>query len=219
MIERRQFLRKGIGFLASMGLLLGPLFSTVRWIYARAQKTILPKGTKMESLTRKNPASLDTRHLETTPLKDFETMGLSDHEVNLDEWRFEVTGRVKNPLKLTYSEILTVPAVEKAILLICPGFFANHGQWKGISMKALLERARPDNDVTHATFSGPSGSYEKVEVFPIEDILANKVFLAYGVNGKTLPQKHGFPLRVVAEGYYGSEWVKYVYKMTLENNG
>ena len=219
MIERRQFLRKGIGFLASMGLLLGPLFSTVRWIYARAQKTILPKGTKMESLTRKNPASLDTRHLETTPLKDFETMGLSDHEVNLDEWRFEVTGRVKNPLKLTYSEILTVSAVEKAILLICPGFFANHGQWKGISMKALLERARPDNDVTHATFSGPSGSYEKVEVFPIEDILANKVFLAYGVNGKTLPQKHGFPLRVVAEGYYGSEWVKYVYKMTLENNG
>ena len=219
MIERRQFLRKGIGFLASMGLLLGPLFSTARWIYARAQKTILPKGTKMESLTRKNPASLDTRHLETTPLKDFETMGLSDHEVNLDEWRFEVTGRVKNPLKLTYSEILTVSAVEKAILLICPGFFANHGQWKGISMKALLERARPDNDVTHATFSGPSGSYEKVEVFPIEDILANKVFLAYGVNGETLPQKHGFPLRVVAEGYYGSEWVKYVYKMTLENNG
>ena len=219
MIERRQFLRKGIGFLASMGLLLGPVFSTVRWIYARAQKTILPKGTKMESLTRKNPASLDTRHLETTPLKDFETMGLSDHEVNLDEWRFEVTGRVKNPLKLTYSEILTVSAVEKAILLICPGFFANHGQWKGISMKALLERARPDNDVTHATFSGPSGSYEKVEVFPIEDILANKVFLAYGVNGETLPQKHGFPLRVVAEGYYGSEWVKYVYKMTLENNG
>ena len=30
------------------------------------------------------------------------------------------------------------------------------------------------------------------------------------------PEKHGFPLRVVAEGYYGDDWVKYVYKMTLE---
>ena len=41
-------------------------------------------------------------------------------------------------------------------------------------------------------------------------------FLAYGVNGKTLPKKHGFPLRVVAEGYYGSDWVKYVYKVSVD---
>jgi DMSO/TMAO reductase YedYZ molybdopterin-dependent catalytic subunit len=32
----------------------------------------------------------------------------------------------------------------------------------------------------------------------------------YDVNGKPLPQKHGFPLRVIAEGYYGSTWAKYV---------
>jgi DMSO/TMAO reductase YedYZ molybdopterin-dependent catalytic subunit len=218
MIERRQFLKQGIGFLASMSLLLGTLFSAARWIYAKARKTILPKGTKIESLIQENPGALDTRNLEITPLKDFGTMGISDYEVNLDEWRLEVTGRVKKPLRLTYSEISSLPSVEKTALLICPGFFANHGRWKGISMKALLERAGIVNDVTHVTFSGPRGSYEKVEGFPIQDVLTDKVFLAYGVNGKTLPKKHGFPLRVVAEGYYGSEWVKYVYKMTLENN-
>jgi sulfoxide reductase catalytic subunit YedY len=42
------------------------------------------------------------------------------------------------------------------------------------------------------------------------------VFLATHVNGTVLPRKHGFPLRVVAEGYYGSEWVKYVGKLTVE---
>ena len=218
MIERRQFLREGIGFLASISLLLGTLFSAARWIYAKARKTILPKGTKMQSLIQENPGVLDTRNLEITPLKDFGTMGISDYEVNLDEWRLEVTGRVKKPLRLTYSEISSLPAVEKAALLICPGFFANYGRWEGISMKALLDRAGIVSNVTHVTFSGPRGPYEKVESFPIQDVLTDKVFLAYNVNGKTLPKKHGFPLRVVAEGYYGNEWIKYVYKMTLEKN-
>ena len=52
--------------------------------------------------------------------------------------------------------------------------------------------------------------------YPIEDVLSDTVFLAYGVNGKTLPQEHGFPLRVVAEGTYGSDWVKYVYGLEVE---
>jgi sulfoxide reductase catalytic subunit YedY len=216
MNKRRKFLKIGVGFLAGTVLMFGPLFSTVRWVFAKAQKTILPKGTKRESLIQRNPRSLDTRNLETTPLKDFGTMGTTDHKVNLDEWRLEVSGRVKRPISLTYPEILAIPSIEKNVLLICPGFFANHGQWKGISVKVLLERAGMDKDVTHVTFSGPKGGYGKQETFPMEDILGDKVFLAYGVNGEPLPKKHGFPLRVVAEGYYGDDWVKYVYKMTLE---
>ena len=216
MNKRRQFLKIGIGFLVGIGALFGPLFSVIGWVYAKAQKTILPKGTKRESLIQRNPEALDTRNLETTPLKDFGTMGISDYEVNLHEWRLEVTGRVQNRLELTYPEILVLPSIEKKVLLICPGFFANHGRWKGISMKALLEKASAESDVTHVAFSGPRGSYEKVEQFPIEDVLPGKVFLAYEVNGKSLPKKHGFPLRVVAEGYYGDDWVKYVYKMSLE---
>lgn len=216
MNKRRQFLKIGIGFLMGTGALFGPLLSVVRWVHAKAQKTVLPKGTKRESLILRNPETLDTRNLETTPLKDFGTMGISDYKVNLDEWHLEVAGRVKKRLELTYPEILALPSMEKKVLLICPGFFANHGRWKGIYMKALLDRAGAGSDVTHVTFSGPRGSYEKVERFPMEDVLADKVFLAYEVNGAPLPQKHGFPLRVVAEGYYGDDWVKYVYKMSLE---
>jgi sulfoxide reductase catalytic subunit YedY len=157
MNNRRKFLKIGVGFLAGTVLMFGPLFSTVQWVFAKAQKTILPKGTKRKSLIQRNPRSLDTRNLETTPLKDFGTMGTTDHKVNLDEWRLEVTGRVKKPIRLTYSEILAIPSIEKEVLLICPGFFANHGRWKGISMKIFLERAGVENDVTHVTFSGPKG--------------------------------------------------------------
>jgi DMSO/TMAO reductase YedYZ molybdopterin-dependent catalytic subunit len=216
MNKRRQFLKVAAGFIANAYLLFGPLFSAVRWVYAKGEKIILPKGTKRNSLIIKDPKSLDTRNLETTPLRDFGTMGISDYEVNLSTWRLEVNGHVRKPLRLTYPEVVGLPGVEKNVLLICPGFFANHGRWKGISMKNLLNTAVVEKDVRRVTFSGPKGPYEKVESFPIEDVLADKVFLAYGVNGETLPKRHGFPLRVVAEGYYGSDWVKYVCKMTLE---
>ena len=75
-----------------------------------------------------------------------------------------------------------------------------------------------ENGATHVTFYGPEGTYEKVERFPMEEILKQKAFLAYGVNGKPLQQKHGFPLRIVARDRYGGEWVKYVYKATVEKN-
>ena len=216
MEERRQILKIIFGLFTGVTLLLNPFFSIIRTAYAKAQKIILPKDTKRVSLINKNPATLDTRNLDTTPLKDFETMGTTDYEVNVDDWRLEVTGHLKIPLTLTYSQILTLPSIERNVLLICPGFFANHGRWKGISIGALLEKAKMDKGVTHVTISGTQGEHEKVERFPIEDVISNKVFLAYGVNGEILPKKHGFPLRVVAEDYYGDDWVKYVFKVTID---
>ena len=211
--NRRHFIKTAIHFAAWLGLLCGPLFKSVRNAYAKTKRTILPSGTKMSSLVNQNPASLDTRNLEITPLNSFETMGLNDHLVDLNNWRFEVSGNVRKPLNLTYPQLLALPAIERNVLLICPGFFANHGRWKGLSVKELLKISEAPNDITHITFRGPNSRYEKVERFPIADIIADKVFLAYQVNGKDLPQKHGFPLRTVAEDYFGSTWVKYVYKM------
>jgi sulfoxide reductase catalytic subunit YedY len=111
-----------------------------------------------------------------------------------------------------------MPSIERNVLLICPGFFAYHARWKGVSVAKLLETAEVGSGVTHVTFSGPQGTSEKTEQFPMEDILSHKVFLAYNVNDNTLPIKHGFPLRVVAEDYYGGEWVKYVYKITANKS-
>lgn len=216
MENRREFLKTAFEFLTGMGLLFSPVLSVLRKAYAKAQKVILPNNTTRQSLVAMNPSTLDTRNLNITPLKDFSTMGLSDLKVDLDDWRLEITGHVNMPLALTYSQISTLPSVERNVLLICPGFFANHGRWKGISMGKLLETAKMKKGVTHVTFSGQNGGSERVERFPIEDILSDKVFLAYGVNGETLPKEHGFPLRVVAEGYYGDDWLKYVYKVKLE---
>jgi DMSO/TMAO reductase YedYZ molybdopterin-dependent catalytic subunit len=216
MKNRRAFLKAGAGLAATgVGLLLSPVWSGVRWAFAETKKIILPKGTRMDSLISKNPANLDTRNLETIPLKEFGTMGLSNYRQALSEWRLDITGAVGRPLRLTYQQIRDLPGVERKVLLICPGFFANYGLWKGISMPELLKSAGVKDKATHVRFSGPEGTSQKVEQFPIEAVRANQIFLAYGVNGKRLPIKHGFPLRLVAEGHYGYNWVKYVDKVEL----
>ncbi|MGD2185584.1 MAG: molybdopterin-dependent oxidoreductase [Desulfobacterales bacterium] len=214
MKKRRQFIKLILGFSAGLGVLFSPLAAGMRLAWAKAKKIILPKGTRMETLVGKHPANLDTRNLGLTPLEKFETMGLSDHQVDLNRWQLEVSGRVQRPVKLSYSQVTEIPSVKKEVLLICPGFFAYHARWEGVSVAKLLEMAQVSSEVTHVSFSGPKGSYEKTERFPMEDIRSDKIFLAYKVNNNVLPKKHGFPLRAVAEGYYGSNWVKYVYKVT-----
>ena len=216
MEDRRQFLKKSLGFMGLSSIFFLPLGAFVQRVYGKAKRILLPRGTKPNSLIQKNPKSLDTRNLEITPIKNFQTMGLTDYRVDLAKWRLIVEGAVQKPLKLTYQEMRKLPSMEKEVLLICPGFFAIHGRWKGIVMERLLKEAGVENGATHVTFYGPEGTYEKVERFPMEEILKQKVFLAYGVNGKPLQQKHGFPLRIVARDRYGGEWVKYVYKATVE---
>ena len=219
MDTRRQFLKKISNAVAFLGIICMPFVSGIRWAWGKTQKIILPKGTKREALIQENPADLDTRDLEITPLNNFETMGLVDHRVTLSEWHLEVTGYVEIMVLLTYQQITALPYIQRNVLLICPGFFANHGQWRGVSIKELLTIAELKKGATHVTIRGPKSPYEKVESvqrFPLADINSDRVFLAYQINGEILPEKHGFPLRVVAEGYYGYDWIKYVYSITAE---
>ncbi len=214
-ISKRKFLRASVKVIAGIAIFTGPLFSCVRLVHGKIEKLILPKNFPKEDLIDKNPADLDTRNLSITPLDDFKTMGITNYQTNLNSWRLSIEGRVERPLLLTYSQILTLPAFERNVLLICPGFFANYGRWKGISLAPLLQKAKIKGDATLVAFSGPEGPYEKTESFHLKDVLSNKIFLAYGVNGKPLPVKNGFPLRVVAQGHYGFNWVKYVHKITV----
>ena len=213
MKTRRQFIKFSAKFISGLGIFFGTIGVWLENVYAQTKRILVPKGTDLSTLRSENPATLDTRNLEVRPLKEFETMGQTDHEVDLKSWRLSIDGNVAAPTRLTYSRILELPSIERKVLMICPGVFTNHGKWKGISLMTVLNLAGMKADTTHIVVSGPKGSYEKVEKFPIADIRSDKVFLAYQVNGEKLPQKHGFPLRIVAEDYYGDEWVKYVYKI------
>ena len=153
-----------------------------------------------------NPAEIDNRNLEIDPVDKFGTMGPTDIAVDLKTYRLRVTGKVEHLLSLGYDEILKYPSLTEVVLLICPGFFADNGRWTGIHLTTLLQEARIKKEAEYADVKGAG----KITRIPLKEIDLKKIFLAFRVNGKPLPQKHGFPLRLVYEDAYGSDWVKYV---------
>jgi sulfoxide reductase catalytic subunit YedY len=215
--SRRHFIKKTFLLFAGNGLFISSISTLVQRAWAKAKRTILPKNTKMSSLINRNPAYLDTSNLEVIPIENFKTMGMTDHKVNLKHWRLQVIGAVQNPLELTYIQLLELPTIERNVLLICPGIFTNHGRWKGISVMELLNMAGAQPGIIRVSFRGPAGRHSKTKRFAFNEIASHKIFLAYKVNGKVLPIKHGFPLRVVAEDHYGDEWVKYVHKIEFHS--
>lgn len=217
MPTRRQFIGRLIKIITATGLGLAAMGGRIKIAFADIKRRVLGRKTDLNQLVNENPAELDTGQLPVTPREKFETMGLSDHDVSVADWRLAVTGAVKSPVNLKYEEVLQLPTVERNVLLICPGFFAYNGRWKGISIRHLIEKAQTSLiDATHLLVSGPAGSYEKTERFEIAALENDKLFLAYAVNGDTLPLKHGYPLRLVAEDHYGGQWVKYVEKIEVQ---
>lgn len=193
----------------SLGSFVLRLSIPMKWIqtaWASGRK-ILPRGFPKAELMGMNPADIDSCNLEIDPIDQFGTMGPTDISTDLDTYRLKITGEVNLPLSLSYDEILRLPSITEDVLLICPGFFTNHGRWKGVPLKALLDKAHLKKE---ANFVDIKGGREKVTRIRVESIYSRKIFLAYRVNGETLPQKHGFPLRLVFEDVYGDEWVKYV---------
>jgi len=190
-------------FWASLSsLVFHPL--SISWAKARQ---LLPKGFSKSQLKDMNPAEIDSRNLEIDPLEKFETMGPTDVAIDSKTYRLKVTGKVGNPLSLSYDQILKYPSLTETVLLICPGFFANNGSWTGVNLKSLLEEAQIEKEAQYIDVVGAS---EKRVRIPLKALDQKRIFLAYRVNGETLPPKHGFPLRLVYKDAYGSDWVKYV---------
>lgn len=199
MWTRRIFLKIGIGI-----LLVGWKFLSISWAKT---KQLLPKGFSKNQLKDMNPVEVDNRNLEIDPLNQFGTMGPTDVAIDSETYRLKITGKVERPLSLEYDQILKYPSMTDVVLLICPGFFANNGRWTGVNLKSLLQEAQVKKE---AQYIDIKGAYGKGVRIPLKTIDQKRIFLAYRVNGETLPQKHGFPLRLVYEDAYGYDWVKYV---------
>jgi len=155
-----------------------------------------------------DPARVDNSRLAITPTDELKITGMQP-EIDIEQYRLNIGGLVDKPLSLTYGEILAYPSVTEVVLLICPGFFADNAQWTGVPVTHLLRDADIKSGASAVVFTEVGGKYSK-EV-PLEEITGNEsIFLSHTVNGVALPEKHGFPLRLVAEGRYGYDWVKWV---------
>jgi DMSO/TMAO reductase YedYZ molybdopterin-dependent catalytic subunit len=158
-------------------------------------------------------------------------------EIDPDTFTVEVKGKVDKPLKLSLAELKRMPSVEIVAVNQCSGnsrgFFEprvaggqlgngamGNARWKGVSLKAVLDRAGVQKDARQVTFNGLDGPIvdktpDFVKALDIDQARNGEVMLAYSMNGQDLPFLNGFPLRLVVPGYYGTYWVKHLNEVTV----
>jgi DMSO/TMAO reductase YedYZ molybdopterin-dependent catalytic subunit len=133
-------------------------------------------------------------------------------KVDLATYRLKVTGMVDHPLSLTYDDIRCMPSVTDNPDLVCPGVFTDYASWTGVSIKYILELAGIQEGATKLILESADGYEVRL---PIETALADENFLAYEVNGNSLPVQHGFPLRAVFPNMWGSYWLKWLVEIRI----
>ena len=132
--------------------------------------------------------------------------------INLAGWSLYVGGVVKKPFRLTFADFYSRPSVEMAATLICidtlPGADTiSNAVWRGLPLKSLLEEVAPDPAAFDVVFHAADGYSDSI---PFERAMNGDVLLAYMMNGETLPQAHGYPIRAVVPGLYGIKNVKWI---------
>ncbi|MFA6188856.1 MAG: molybdopterin-dependent oxidoreductase [Sulfuricurvum sp.] len=162
--------------------------------------------------------------------------------IDLNTFRLEVKGSVKNALSLSVDDLKSkFEPVEITSVLQCGGnsrkFFAQqtgqathgvqwgHGAmgcavWKGARLKDILNMAGVN---TTAKYVGVNG-LEKPAVdetphffreMGIDEALTDELIVAYEMNGQDIPYLNGFPLKLIIPGHFSDSWVKMLSEITV----
>jgi len=156
-------------------------------------------------------------------------MGLA--EVDPDSWRLEIDGLVARPRRLSLADILAMPRTEITAIHQCAGSplaptepkrrIANV-TWAGVRLSHILDgleiapaaRFVWSEGLEWGEFAGVSGE-AFVKDLPLAKAMAPEVLLATHLNGAPLTPDRGGPVRLVAPGWYGTNSVKWLGRMTL----
>ncbi len=201
-LSRRRLLLGGAGVVmaASSGGMLTRLFSRATFSYDGTQYI----GTNLEPITPNDKFYVVTKNVV-------------DPRVNRALWGLEVNGHVDAPQRYDFSRIESMSSTDQETTLMCIsnpigwGLMSN-AVWTGVPMRDLLEEAGVRSGAVEVVLHGADGFSD---TFSIEKAMEPTTLVAYGMNGEPLPQRHGFPARIIVPGMYGEKNVKWVTRIEV----
>ena len=145
------------------------------------------------------------------------TKNVVDPLVEKSAWRFGVTGLVDDPKTYTFEEIALMPSVEQETTLSCisnpvGGELMSNAMWKGVPLRDLIEASSPQSGVVEVIFHAVDGY---TDTFSFEKAMDPTTLVAYEMNGKPLPHRHGYPARILVPGLFGEKNVKWITRIEL----
>ncbi len=127
-------------------------------------------------------------------------------KVDAETWSLTIDGMVDRPQTLTYADLIGASTSVETVTIACVsneigGNLVGNATWQGVRLADVLEQAGiqagADQIVGHSVDGFTAG-------MPTATALDGRVALiATAMNGQPLPQRHGFPARLIVSGLYG----------------
>lgn len=95
--------------------------------------------------------------------------------------------------------------------------------WRGVRLADVLRRAGVKPEAVYVGFESPDCCLDDSthpalsRGLPIAKAMAPETLLAVAMNGERLPVLHGYPLRIVAPGFPGSAWQKWLNRVWVRS--
>lgn len=195
------------------------------------------------NMPRTGPNRLDWETLDEwiTPQDQvFSVQHYGTPEVNVDEFKLDITGLVDRPTTLKIGDIRELPKRDQLMTLECSGNGASKGfmnaiynsKWTGTPLIPLLEKCGIQESAKEIVFLGIDRKEEtlregtekelKIEVpfgrsMSIEDVRAKQPLLVYQRNDQPLELRNGAPLRLIVPGWYGIANVKWLTRIEVRD--
>lgn len=153
-------------------------------------------------------------------------------------WVLTLAGGVQHPRRFALDELLRRPARSQSVVLECAGHrrsefqpstsglqwgtgAVSEARWTGVPLAELLADVSPRGCevVFKGADRGPHRSSTDEVSFarsiPLDRALEGDVLIAWQMNGKPIPAKHGGPLRAIVPGSYGVASVKWLQRIEV----
>jgi DMSO/TMAO reductase YedYZ molybdopterin-dependent catalytic subunit len=134
--------------------------------------------------------------------------------VDVAQWRFEVTGLVRDRGSFTADQIYAMPEQEMIIRHICVEGWDYIGQWSGVNLRLFLERVGADLSAKYLAFHCADGY---VECLDMPTALHPQTMLATKYAREILTEPYGYPLRLRTATKLGFKNAKWLVAMEVTN--
>jgi DMSO/TMAO reductase YedYZ molybdopterin-dependent catalytic subunit len=140
----------------------------------------------------------------TVPVWDESTQG---------KWALEVSGMVRQPMRLTLEDLQRLPQVSNRVNHYCVEGWTAVETWTGVPFAELARVVGADPKARFVDFQSFDDNYH--ESWDIESAMHKQTVVAYGLDGKLLEPAHGAPARVYSPVKLGYKNTKYLTKIVF----
>ena len=202
-------------------LKLAPVLALGAFTFSKLQEPLMNEGIGFSdaaagTLYRKQHLAQTFSDAEVVEFSKFPYNGYDviDPEVDLDNWRLNVSGAVLKPGDYTLEQIKSSRKIVQNVRHVCVEGWDVIGNYGGVLASDFLQNVGAD---TNSRFLAVTSADDYYESYDMDSVLHPQTLLCFEMYGKPLDRGHGAPLRLNMPTKLGYKQAKYITKIEVTN--